>query len=404
MDKVLVHLRNLQSHEDTAFTLEPGLNFILAHENNAGKSAIFRVLTAIAKAPKNSPGNLERLIRLGHREATASFSWEGQRVIAYIQRDVAASTKMFFEHIFDDGETIRSTQCPEALCKALGFMFDGEGNLINFNDADSVQLVAKCSVEADSIIAHVMLDSRVETIKENMRVLSRELQQDSRFLLKEKAHHEQMLQGTEYNLVADDFLESEEFLVAASRIADSQLQEIRNMPDSTDINSFSRLGKFIDILTDLDPSLQKLECKAAELPVSPEVIDTSMRLISDMASADVRILSRPLPSGVGLDVIRRSCAIAETLSDISETLPALEKRLPSEDQLAEIKSGQNIANTLASLGPLLYRLSKSSDEIKDMALVRQQIYNTMQAQGQDVMCPVKGRVLYTDEKCLSYFN
>lgn len=51
VETVEIIFHNIQSHEHTEFCLKPGMNFILADDNNVGKSTIFKVLTRIAKAP-----------------------------------------------------------------------------------------------------------------------------------------------------------------------------------------------------------------------------------------------------------------------------------------------------------------------------------------------------------------
>ena len=175
METVRFEFKNIQSHAFTQFTLGPGLNFILADDNNVGKSTIFKTLTLVSKMPNVSNEDLTELLRVGESSGYASFVFRDVRVTFWMFRQSSGSISSFFELAHGDEVPVRSLSCPKDLLEALDIVVGDDGQPINFNDADSVQLVVQDTSKNDEVLAKVLIDLRVEEIKEKSRRLFRQV-------------------------------------------------------------------------------------------------------------------------------------------------------------------------------------------------------------------------------------
>lgn len=362
MERVDILFCNLQSHANTRFSIQPGMNFILAKGNNVGKSTIFRVLTAIASAPKNSSGRLNSLIRTGFAEAYAAFKFNGESVIARFVRREREAPKLFFEHVHPDGQTTRSVACPACLLDALGIAL-GENELpINFNDADSVQLVSEVSTAADGILTRVLLDSDVEHIKSNLYTLAREINLDSKQLSAVQAQAQSTLERLSYTPAVEEFWQDERRLATAARVADG-LSSLAGLPACEPVpgREVQALGVSLELLG-------TLECAQHLEP--PLRVKGSKRIAAALRFCEVVAPVIDLPTARVLDA-------PESVTKAITVCSAL------------VRAIQSVEKAMAA-----------SERIRVSAVDRQNLAQQMNASCQVVSCPVKGDVWYTDEKCL----
>lgn len=362
MERVDILFCNLQSHANTRFVIQPGVNFILAKGNNVGKSTIFRVLSTIASAPKNSSGKLNSLIRTGCAEAYAAFKFSGESVVARFVRRDREAPKLFFEHIHSDGQTTRSVACPPALLDALGIALGEDELPINFNDADSVQLVSEVSTAADGILTRVLLDSDVEHIKSNLYTLAREINVDSKQLTTAQHQAQAMLDRLSYTPAVEEFKQDEAKLSAAANLLDS-LEPIKGLGVGTEVSQTE--------LTKVEVALELLGILDGLRDVEPPVKMMGSRRISaaiNFCSTVAQILD--LPSAKLSGVPREVGAALSACSVIARAIRSLEEA------------------------------EQSANRIKYCATERQQIAQQMNQNSRRVECPIKGEVWYTDEKCL----
>lgn len=352
---------NLQSHVNTRFTIHPGMNFILAKGNNVGKSTIFRVLSAVACAPNNSTSKLNSLIRTGCSLAYAAFKFNGESVIARFTRTPGEASKLFFEHVHSDGVCTRSEICPTPLLAALGIVLGDDGNPINFNDADSVQLISEVSTAADSIITRVILDEKVEHLKSNLYALAKEINLDSRMLNSEVQRAQEIVDSMEYNNSAVEFEKVSSKLEVMARVADVLPKVERFTVFSQD--RFTLIGKLLNLIQAVD----------------------------SLPAAKVQTPSIELRAGLH---------VLEQLAYVGYAPPVV--RNISEVQRAKFNSALKV---LASL-----RVASASttdcvlaDKLLQTALLDKQRALVLLHKELDIVdCPVKGKVLYSGEKCIPY--
>lgn len=365
MDKVHVRFSNIQSHENTSFVLMPGLNFILANDNNVGKSTIFKVFTAIAKAPNVSADKLRALMRTGCVQAYAAFDYDGQRTVAWFQKDDRRAPYLFFEHIDKDGEATRSLAAPLDLIRALDISIDESGDIINFNDADSIQLISKKSAEADSILTSVILDVDVEQMKANLIRFSKELDGDIKMTSIKKKDSEDALERLHFNPVVDTFFKELPVLQVLCKLADiapkfDQRGEVVDDNVMTQLSSMMRLAQEIDSV-----GFDKFYSHS----VVDECVAALHRVVSIIREVDLQVL--------GL------CEIEESER---QQLDALQRVMQVLGQ-ATLHAWR-----CHDLGIEQVRAQNESERLRDL----------LRAIANIVTCPVKGDVIYSDEGCLPF--
>lgn len=368
MTKVEVLFQNLQSHENTKFTLCPGVNFILADGNNVGKSTIFKVLSRIAKAPNISSSKLLSLIRFGCNEATAAFKFNGEAVIARFTKYDREAAKVFFEHVHSDGEVTRTVYCPKCLLEALGIVVGENGELINFNDANSVQLISEISPEADTIITHVMLDQNVEHIKRNIYSLGREVNLDIKRLGAQVEAYENTLAELVYSPAVDEFFEQKETLEVLCKVCDS-IPSIttakQSLPSSADMELCRHI---LDVLRNMEGYVSR----------------PSHEVVSDVGEYS-KILEATKLLNTAVKAISYLDRTRNVVSDVSN-----------------LKIMCSLTSRFLSVVRNIEAVRSSTLRLATLYKEREELIETLSANSVLVDCPVHGKVYYTDEKCVPY--
>lgn len=364
MEKVVIRLSNIQSHENTSFVLEPGLNFILANDNNVGKSAIFKILMAVAKAPNNTTARLKSLLRMGCNRAYAAFDYSDGRVIAWIQRDSGKAPNMFFEHTDESGVTVRGIAAPQSLLSALGIALDKDGNVINFNDADSVQLISKTSTEADNILTSVILDATVEQMKANLYRFNRDLDSEIKLMRVKKEDAEDSLKRLSYNPMVGDFFENLNNLQAMCALCDD-IPDVSEFDSGRTFDNYSELKTFREVLIGLGENLPVVQVKDAVN------LDNSMQVYCELLGELSKVLLGDFVSLLGLEEIKCTLPIYRSVLNL----------IGRASRDAWVVADQQIA------------IDRGDKTMQDL---RRQI----ESQSVVVQCPVKGKVFFTDETCI----
>lgn len=370
MEIVNILFVNIQSHEHTAFSLKPGMNFILANDNNVGKSTIFKVLTTIARAPNVPSAKLRPLMRKGCVKAYAAFDFSHQKVVAWFTLGEREAAKLFFEHTHEDGEVTRSVYCPKSLLDALGIVIGENEEVLNFNDADSVQLISQVSKEADAVITHIMLDSRVEHLKANRVMLGREIGADAKMITAQVDTSEQFIKDLHYQLEVDEFIASKQLLEAACSVCDyclSPISSYKLLPTAEELNScgvllaaLSSVQKFLDVSG-------RDECSTAPVSAIPPYVK------------------------IGISVVR----LLDTID-----FEVLNLSLPLKGQMAILKSTSFVCSNLLHATRSIEKLTSMQKSLVRLAVERQQVLRQIQDNSVKVICPVKGDVYYSNEECL----
>lgn len=372
MKNVSIELLNIQSHQHTAFNLQPGLNFILADDNNVGKSTIFKILSFAVKMPDISNEDAKEILRVGEDKGYASFKFDNSHVILWLFRDTGDRIRVFFESRTEDGASTRTTSCPSKLLEALSIIRGDDGTPINFNDADSVQLVVQDTPKNDEVLARVLIDLKVEAIRKNAQQLSKQIVQDYRYISSKLEDTKHTLSSLHYNEGVNSFRDEEELLYAAVRVADLLDAECGHLKDAT-----------VEI-PPITEELKQLTCAQRLLSVFDEISfehlsQTVVQIDTNMVNTVYRTLLTF--SEFDVKVLQRADAISA---------PVLDNMSTCTDTLAALMTASYAANNVVKTCRLLESISK---EIQD-------IQETLSRECKVVNCPVKGDVYYSDEECV----
>lgn len=375
MKEVKIHLRNIQSHENTEFTLKPGLNFILSDDNNVGKSTIFKILLFAAKMPNVKSDDAEELMRGGCSEAYASFSFDTNTVILWFHKENNKAYRNFFEIRQQGNNTIRAVTCPDILLEALDFVLGTDGQVINFNTADTVQLVAQDTPKNDEVLSKVLIDLRVERIKKNFQELSKRIYQDYRVHTSRAEDTERLLKSLTYLDITDSFHSDEKLLETAARVTDSLVESI-NMPAFTSHPASEELSELLTVYK--------------MITVCSQIVDAGRATLSEIQIEDLK-------------TIQAAYKVLRIFDGIDLNLIGWTPEVTSKT-ISNMKRAVTLLNSLTGLMKFIVTAELAARDIEKLDNQRQQILSQLHACCKVVKCPVKGDVFYNDEKCISTGN
>lgn len=375
MKHVDIEFVNIQSHEHTRFCLEPGLNFILSEDNNVGKSTIFKVLMCAMQWPKVDGVTPNELMRGGCSSAHATFTVEGTAYTFWLFRE-GTQVRAFFETRYSDGAISRSNGAPAELRDAFDIVLGDDGQVLNFNDADSVQLIVQDTAKNDEVLARVLVDANVETIKENAMKLSSQIQQDYKLL---QARHESAAYAVStlhYCDAVDTFKSDYPLMNSASRVLDTieapcfSLREVSAPPD---MKSVEHVQSALILCKELH-GISCLELKKGGSIKEEEITEcsTAIKMLGILGELLHNVPDRKVGGLISeLDEVSRVLSVLTCLTDI----------------LAKMANAANAAARSVTNGKKIKELEAE-----------------VAAFGVKVICPVKGEVLFTDEKCIPIGN
>ncbi len=372
MKRVTLEFYNLQSHQSTKFELRPGLNFILADDNNVGKSTIFKVIMCAMRLPKVDSNELNEILRGGANSGCATFSFDDYVARMWIFHDNGRAPHAFFETTYPDGQKLRSEGAPKELVEALDIVTDKSGNLLNFNDADSVQLIVQDTPKNDEVLSQVLIDDRVENIKQNISRLVPELQGDYTVSAARLEDDKRVLSSINFVETVPLFKDEFAMLEAGSRVADVFESANFDIPErqiGRVIGELDAMRSALNAYTVLEP-LKFTPSKLADM-LSTEQIDSMkshikvLEALQECKIADTKILDTVKPA---------------SLSNASRAIEVLQ-------QLTKADSAMHFADAQD-------KTMKSS--WKEM----HGVYEELSKIAPKVNCPVKGVVFYGEEECV----
>lgn len=367
MKEVEIQLHNIQSHENTKFTLKPGLNLILSSGNNVGKSTIFKALMFAANMPYFKNADVFELIRYGCNEAYISFKFETNSATLWLFRD-GKSARAFFE--LPGIPAVRTLECPKFLIENLDFIYSSDKKVLNFSDADSVQLIVRDSSYNDEVLSRILIDSDVERIKDNAQSLYREVVQDYHLEKELRDNLSSVIETLNYNDIVDIFNSEYQVLRAAAEVYDTvvgntDLSVFTKHPAEVEIQDLSTIFRILTILYRIVDALSLNEV-VREVPDLKELscINGILRSFSEV---DIDTLTvSPAVTTQQVDGMRRAIGVIQTLEESLKH--AVFANLASKD------------------------LEKFKSERKSIIATLRSSYRT-------VKCPVRGEVFY-GETCV----
>ena len=375
MKKVEVSLSNSQSHQQTMFSLEPGLNFILADDNNVGKSTIFKLLSFMTRVPNVQNSESLEILRVGEVQGYASFKFDEEHIILWLFRDEGDRIRVFFESRDGFGGATRSVSCPKKLLEALDIIACENDAPLNFNDADSVQLVVQDTNKNDEVLARVLIDLKVEGIRVNLRQLSKQVVQDYRFYNSKLEDTKHTLSSLHYNDSVDSFKDEEEQLNYAGQVVDALTSTLPSLPlleagvlGITDNSLMSNALLVLNALTELAQV-----SSVPELPFTSEELESRQKELSILRSL----------AGIDTSGLGKAKVIADSIFD------NMQEAIATLDQL------MRCAKMLEKFHQLLKQIVYLHEQQEKIEAELTQLCQVVQ-------CPMKGKVYYSDEKCIPY--
>lgn len=366
MKHVKMTLCNIQSHEYTVIEFSPGLTFIASEENNVGKSTIFKVLQILPVASTVSPDKLSDLLRIGESKGYAMFEFDSMRVILWLLRQDNNKVVPIFQ-TEADGEVVQTSKCPPELLNALDIVYHSPTeSVLNIIEADKVQLIVDEGKESDSIISSILIDYDVEQAKENLTKFHQKLYNDDKNFYAQYEIVDSDLRELSYNMGAESYFEELHCLERIAEILDkgvvsfdSTYIDIDTTPLSACLSVMEKLKAFLDCEWDYTPKID----------IPAEILATMQRafVVSDNLSNIEFIPSTPVTVERVSKMLRAS-GILDNLYKASFSVRAVSRSLDEEHKL-----------------------------LHDISSIREVLYS----EAEIVQCPVKGKVVFADEECVS---
>ena len=362
MQEVKICLQNFQSHRSTIFTLTPGLQVIWAKGNNVGKSSIFRALECLVRVQRYKGQKIKSLIRWGTDVAKIICEYNGMTTeLRLFRRNTTAG--YLFVHT-EDGFRTEMESAPKCLLDALDILYDQDvDHVLNVLEADKVQLIVDETTITDSIMSTIFFDSTVDTVKENSNRLMGILNEDYNFYCYKKTLAEENIGHKEYNTNVDSFRDEKDFLF---RLA-TALEIVPNY-------------SFLDNKSDTD--LTNLQSIHTSLVALENILALLKKVHEGKVCIDIAMFHKYLDICVCLQRVLDNANGLEK-ADIPQKLP-------------------DVLRNMVMLCSTLSRLDSLREEESNLTEELSHIQEKLDKAGRIVICPVKGRVVYSNEKCLPY--
>lgn len=377
MKSVEIELLNIQCHQHTVFSLKPGLNFILSNDNNVGKSTIFKVLTFISKMPNVTGQDSSELLRVGEQRGYASFKFDDKHIVLWIFKD-GDKMRTFFEINDADGVVTRAVSCPAKLLEALDIIRGDDGTPINFNDADSVQLVVQDTPKNDEVLSRVLVDVKVEAIKQNMHQLSKQIVQDYRYATHNLEDVDMLVSTLQYNSDVDLFNEEKSMLNVLVQVVDSMSEGCAGIgkgteklyPSLEELTMLSRLMEVYSVLSSL--TFESICANVPNISEDKPCMSAALGLLGELVRVDLSVIGKSniLPSSI----------------------------------ISNMQRGLDVLSKLNSILYSVEKVCKFSSDLDRNFKEQRDIYMELNRECEIIECPVKGSVYFSDEKCIPTDN
>lgn len=364
MKKVKITLINFQSYKEATFSLEGNLQIIWSHGNNVGKSAIFSALEAIVRIQKYSGQEMKSLIRWGEQTSSIICDYDNTHVELRIFLRNSTASYLFLQT--ENGICTEMTRAPKSLVDALDLMYQEDvDHVLNILEADKTQIIVDETAITDGIMASIFFDSRLEDVKINAADLLKQISADYSYFSQSLAINQRSIGSYSYNPSVDTFNEQKESL------------------------------KKLALLMDTVPNFKKLGVYSL---VRSEEIDDWSRTLNKMQS---------LLKGIQYlqNVQKITAGVNQGFSDIYSSLMRLYLKLDplrARDPLTEVIRCISMLQLLSSSAAKIDRYASLQEEISSRYKEIAKLQETIEAHAKMVMCPVKGQVIYGNEKCVPY--
>lgn len=394
---IKISLSNFQSHHNTSFKLSKGVNIIWSDWNNVGKSTIFRALDVLVRASKYTGQELKELIRWGKSEASIICEYDNNIVeLLIFIRNTTASYK--FIHTIDNN-SIELTNAPNSLITKLDLLYDEKfDNVINIIEADKTQLVVQESNLTDGIMSTIFFDDRLEFMKENTSNFNKVLDENLAFYKHNKNALSRSISNQQLDTSVDMYNSDkpllEKLVLICDCVSNYKNLRIRNITD------IERDTKLLTVLTSLCHVHRIIN--ATGDCVSPKEF-RKLQIVYKICTLnnimETLVKMRMLKEFKVYAITHMTLTALMTLIRFAKLLKVLRT---VESELKTISNMYKYIMILNTLGTSIKNEKHLSKDILSVKLAYKELCEYIEKQSLILECPVKGRVIYSDEKCIPY--
>ena len=356
---------NFQSHKNTSFTLDGSLQIIWSKGNNVGKSAIFSALEAIVRIHKYNGQKIKSLIRYG--ENFSKIICKYHEIIIELHMFLQNETASYFFICEENGLRTKMQKAPKSLIDALDICYQEDIDyVLNMLEADKVQIIVDETSITNGILASIFFDAKLEDIKKNAIELVKKLSEDYSFYSYSLTINERNIANYSYNTAVDTFTDMKNDLYTIAKVLD-------NVPNYTKLNY--------------------------SLPINSNQVSDwciCLKSVYSLYSSISKILYTKCLADFNLDIIDLFIKIS-TLDKITPLTKKIQNMKQLEDVYSLVSAMFHIIQQIKNIRYNLQYIHKDMYEIKD-------IEKTIQSSGRMVYCPIKGTVIFNNEKCIPYIE
>ena len=224
----------------------------------------------------------------------------------------------------------------------------------------------------DEVLSQVLIDLKVDNIKANIVKLSQQIQQDYRMVKSKYDDTTHLLSTLHYVDTVDAFKDENATLSAACRVADA-------------------IEEPCSVLTDLPLIPEQLNISA---------LKRALQMYEGLSSLETE--HSPILDAVSPDLFVHFNTCLEMLSRLECARDALSISAPriKAKQLANAKIGLAVLDRLQRAWGSLRFADAALQEVRTLAKEKESVLSELQSMTQRVMCPIRGEVFYSDEKCV----
>lgn len=363
METVKITLHNFQSFVLGSITLKKGLVILTSTQNNVGKSTVFRAIETAAKIHTYTSEDISDLVR--NAESSIEFEFNNQKVelLLYTKKNNPSSFGYHFLHT-KDKKTIQLTKIPKDLLDALGIIYISETNqILNMIDASQYNLFTEDDKYTTKAIEFLFLDQKVEDLKENLVFFLSLVSNDLKLFSSEYENLLNVLNTLEYNPTA---------VLFSSDLQD--LEVLSSFLDKTP--TFNSIPSFKDYAINFD-FLKLLLCIIESL----DKVLTAFTFISD-PHFSYNFYSKYISLLCNLEILIK-CGYILTYD------------------FNYLNNLFRICCTLEDISKCISLILHLADDLNKISIEIDMINSELIKTEKVVICPVKGKVFYSDEqKCI----
>ncbi len=314
-----VLMKNFRSHAETLVEFGPGINVILG-ENGAGKTSILEAISF--GLFKEYGGNIDRLVRSGHREMSVEVVFTGHgRKYKVVRRRTKSSTESRLLLLDGREKEIRSgdTGVDEEIASILGIDKYIFSNAIYVRQGEIERLLTETAHRKKQLIARLLGIEALEKVWESMRPLA-ERYRERKAVVEGEIMREDELKGQKEEMMKE-LSEVRDRMAKTRKAVDEKSAELRKL--EADVKRLAEVEKRHEGMSvrrdELSPAISRENERLAAL--RRKLAET------EKYRKESESIKGRLPRGWKADTDRKIDVLRTELSDIDTREGSLKGRL-----------------------------------------------------------------------------